>query len=75
MAGPGIGQVRKTASPAHAWWRLMLGRQETEGVLGKSREAGLTGLGSAPKQRNKVNVPGIGWPFRVSEGDAKKRQR
>ncbi|MDP6926729.1 MAG: hypothetical protein QGG84_06555 [Rhodospirillales bacterium] len=27
----------------------MLGRQETEGVLGKSRTAGLTGLGSAPK--------------------------
>jgi hypothetical protein len=34
---------------AQALWRLMLGRQETEGVLGKSRTAGLTGLGSAPK--------------------------
>ena len=45
----------------------MLGRQETEGVLGKSRTAGLLpDLGSAPQQRNKVTVPGDGWPFRVS---------
>ena len=43
QAGPGIGQIRKTASQSQALWRLMLGRQEIEGVLGKSRKPVFTG--------------------------------
>jgi len=67
LAGPGVGQVRKTASHSTALWRLMLGRQETEGVLGKSRTAGFYRTwGQHLKLRNKACVPGDGWPFRVS---------
>jgi len=51
----------------------MLGRQETEGVLGKSRTAGLTGLGSAPKVTEQGGMfQTLAGPFACLEGARKK---
>jgi len=45
----------------------MLGRQETEGVLGKSRKAGFTGFGVSSSAKEHELCFSDGWPFRVSE--------
>jgi hypothetical protein len=46
----------------------MLGRQETEGVLGKSRKTGfLPDWGQHLSNGTSRYVPGDGWPFRVSK--------
>jgi hypothetical protein len=45
----------------------MLGRQETEGVLGKSRKAGLTGFGVSSSAKEHEKCFSDGWPFRVFE--------
>jgi len=74
MAGStGLGRAgsrpsSEKASQSIALWRLMLGRQETEGVLGKFRKTGLLpDWGQHLSIGTSRHVPGDGWPFRVSE--------
>jgi len=57
----------KRRHQARALWRLMLGRQETEGVLGKSRKAGLSGLGVSSSAKEHEKCSSDGWPFRMSD--------
>jgi len=51
----------------------MLGRQEIEGVLGKSREAGLTGFGVSSSAKEHDKCSSDGWPFRVSTRYVRKQ--
>jgi len=56
-------------SQSDALWRLVFGRQETEGVLGKSRTTGIIRIGVSSKApEHKLRVSGGGWPFRVFGG-------
>jgi hypothetical protein len=49
LAGPGVGQDLKKTSQSEALWRLVFGRQEIEGVLGKSRTTGFIRIGVSTK--------------------------
>jgi hypothetical protein len=53
----------------------MLGRQETEGVLGKSRTTGyIPDWGQLLSNGTGIIVSGDGWPFRVSDRYVKALQ-